>query len=137
MVLETYQSLSLLLLRLVLGTIFIAHGYQKLKDLKGITKFVSSLKFPLPALFAFLLAFTEFFGGIFILFGFLTFIFSFLLIIAMSVAMIYHLRKKDKLVGGYELALVLLASLVVLFVFGAGIYSIDNYILNFIKNAFV
>ncbi len=132
-----FQSLSLLILRLVLGIIFIAHGYPKLKNLKNTAGFVKSLKFPLSGLFAFLLTFTEFFGGIFILVGFLTFIFSFLLIIAMLVATTYHLRKKDKLIGGYELSLILLAALVVLSVYGAGIYSIDNYILNFIKNAFV
>ncbi len=61
----THHSFAALLLRIVLGIIFIAHGYPKLfkKELgpKGVSGFFKSLGIPAPLFFAYVVGIVEFF----------------------------------------------------------------------------
>src|SRR5262245_39159322 len=72
----TYASWSTLVIRVVLGIIFFAHGAQKVLGwfggygLKGTTQSLSSLGIPLPV--AYLVCFFEFLGGIGLIAGLLT-----------------------------------------------------------------
>lgn len=77
---------ALLALRVALGVIFIAHGYSKLMGMDGVTGMVMKLGFPAPGFFAYVLALTEFLGGIALLVGVFTSIASILIIIVMLVA---------------------------------------------------
>lgn len=82
---------ALLALRIVLGVIFILHGYDKLWGKIGMENFtgmVDKLGFPAPVLFAYLAALAEFFGGIALLVGIGTTVASALLLVVMLVAMI-------------------------------------------------
>lgn len=109
---------SALPLRIALGVIFIAHGSQKLfslfggHGLKGTAQFLSSLGFIPGILWAVLLAFAEFFGGIFVLFGFLTRLGALMIAGAMLVAIIrVHLPNGFfNSTGGIEFPLILFAS---------------------------
>ena len=64
----TYWSWSTLVIRVVLGVIFFAHGAQKVLGwfggygLKGTTQYLASTGIPLPV--AYLVCFFEFLGGI-------------------------------------------------------------------------
>jgi putative oxidoreductase len=63
--------------RLVLGVVFFAHGAQKLLGWFGGYGFTGTMGFftgvlHIPAIFAFLAIIAEFFGGLGLIFGFLT-----------------------------------------------------------------
>lgn len=71
----TDPYLSLLIVRIVLGIIFFAHGAQKVlgwfggHGLKGTVSYMNSMGLPIPI--AYLVCFFEFLGGIGLLVGFL------------------------------------------------------------------
>jgi putative oxidoreductase len=72
----SYWSWSTLVIRVVLGVIFFAHGAQKVLGwfggygLKGTTRYLGSLGILLPV--AYLVCFFEFFGGLGLIVGLLT-----------------------------------------------------------------
>jgi len=107
-------------LRIILGLIFIIHGYPKLfKDFKGTAKFLGGLNFKPAKFWAFILGFVEFFGGISILTGVFTRIFATLLIISMLVATYFNIFVwKKKFSGGYEFDLLIIAGLLTLILLG-------------------
>src|SRR5262245_40360389 len=83
-------SFGLLLLRLALGAIFIAHGSQKVLgwwEGPGLAGWVGCMgKAGVPAFFAYLSAFTEFLGGMAIVIGLLTRLASLGILSVMAVA---------------------------------------------------
>ena len=73
----TDNNTATTILRLVLGVIFCAHGAQKMLGWFGGYGFTGTMGFftgamHIPALFAFLAIAAEFFGGLDLIFGFLT-----------------------------------------------------------------
>ncbi len=127
-------NLALLLLRISLGIVFIAHGLQKAFGLfngpgiDGFTKFLASLGFSPAVLFAYFVAYLELLGGIFILIGLFTRSFSFFLLILMVFATLkVHLAKGFFITaGGFEYNFVLISCFLSLLVAGAGKISLDN-----------
>ncbi len=125
--LESLIPYSLLPLRIVLGIIFIAHGYPKLFKFKGYKEKFKSIGFP-PFVLV-LVGIAEFVGGIGAIFGFLTRFTAIVWAIMMIVATYLKAFKWNKgLLDGYELDLALLAGALTLFVLGAGSLSIDALI---------
>jgi putative oxidoreductase len=105
--LNRLQPFALLVMRLVLGAIMIAHGYHKVwGGFHHHMDFVGSLG--LPRWMAYLSAGTEFFGGIAIVLGLFTRFFAAAFIIEMAVA-IWKVHFKNGLMGngGYEFPLAL------------------------------
>jgi putative oxidoreductase len=114
------QPLALLVLRLVLGAIMIAHGYHKVwGGFHHHMDMVGSLG--LPRWMAYLSAGTELFGGIGIVLGLFTRVFSLAFLIEMSVA-IWKVHFKNGLTGtgGYEFPLALAAIAFALLCFDGG-----------------
>jgi putative oxidoreductase len=114
------QPLALLVMRLVLGAIMIAHGYHKVwGGFHHHMEYVGSLG--IPAWMAYLWAGTEFFGGIAIVLGLFTRFFSLAIVIEMAVA-IWKVHFKNGLTGngGYEFPLALAAIAFALMCFGGG-----------------
>lgn len=108
------------MLRLVLGTIMIAHGYHKVfGGFHHHMDMVGSLG--LPRQLAYLSAGTEFFGGIAIVLGLFTRFFSLAFMIEMSVV-IWKIHFKNGLVGngGFEFPLALAAIAFALLCFDGG-----------------
>ena len=69
--LNRLQPLGLLVLRLALGTVMIAHGWQKVSG--GMPQFMQMLQhMGIPGWMGYLTAAAEFGGGILLLVGFLT-----------------------------------------------------------------
>lgn len=119
-----YSHFGLLIVRVVFGIIFLAHGLPKLKTQAQFAGFLQSLKVPLPKLAALLIALVEVVGAIFVIVGFWTQLAGLLLAINMFFAIMLVVRKKG-FVGGYEFELLLLAVGLMLALMGAGSISVD------------
>ncbi len=118
--LNRLQPLALLLMRLVLGAIMIAHGYHKVfGGFHHHMEMVGSLG--LPRWLAYFSAGTEFFGGIAIVLGLFTRFFSLAFMIEMGVA-IWKVHFKSGLMGanGFEFPLTLAALAFALLCYGGG-----------------
>ena len=123
---KEYASLPL---RIVLGIIFIVHGYMKLfGGIEGTTGFFTNIGIPLAGFFAWVVAIVEFFGGIALILGIFVKIASSLLAVDMIVAILVVHLSKGFLVnnGGYEFPLALLAGLIALILLGAGEPSLQK-----------
>jgi len=126
------------LIRGVLGFVFVAHGAQKLfgwfggGGIDGTTGFFTSLGIPSPRFFAVLTGLTEFFGGILLLVGLLTVATSLALIVDMVLAIATFNHANGFFVespnGGWELNFALVGLLGALTLIGAGSWSADNTI---------
>jgi putative oxidoreductase len=127
--LDRLQPLALLLMRLALGTIMVAHGYDKVfGGLHHHVQMVASLG--LPAWLGYVSAFTEFFGGLLILVGLFTRVAALGVGFDLFVA-IWKVHLHNGLIGqpdrpGYEFALAAFALAFALIFFGAGPIAIDH-----------
>jgi putative oxidoreductase len=135
---STSNDLTLTTLRLVLGVIFFAHGAQKMLGWFGGFGFNGSMGFlthlGIPAPLAALAIATEFFGGLGLIFGFLTRIPALGIAVEMIVAVfLVHMPNGFFMnwVGnqkgeGYEYHLLAIAVAAVLLLRGAGPFSVDR-----------
>ena len=127
------------ILRLVLGVIFFAHGAQKMLGWFGGYGFTGTMGFftsvmHIPALFAFLAICAEFFGGLGLIFGFLTRIAALGVFSNMIVAIAMVHRQFGFFMNwtgaqkgeGFEYHLLVLAVTTFLMIRGAGAASIDR-----------
>ena len=124
--LNRLQPLGLLVLRLALGVIMVAHGWQKIADhMHGITGMMHQLG--LPPFMAYLVVAAEFGGGILVLVGFLTRLAAFAIFIDMLVAILkVHLpHGLFASNGGLEFPLACAAIAFALIFSGAGPIAID------------
>jgi putative oxidoreductase len=124
--LDRLQPLALLVLRLVLGAVMIAHGYGKVfGGFSHVHDMVQHIGF--PGWTAYLLAGTEFVGGILIIAGLLTRFVATAMLIDMFVAIWkIHWHNGLKGPGGYEFPLALAAIAFALIFFGAGPMAFDS-----------
>ena len=117
---------ALLVLRLAVAFIFIAHGHDKLFVFghSGVTGFFASLGIPLPGIAAWCVTLLEFGGGIALAAGLFTRVLASLFCINMLVAIGLAVLPKG-FVGGYELEFLLAMGSLALAFAGAGAYSVD------------
>lgn len=128
MVQKQKYELSLLILRVVLGVTFLIHGIAKfqmgLGNVAGWFESIGILGF-----LGYVVAFIELLGGIALIFGIGTRIFSALIAIVM-VGAIFTSKLSLGFMGaeaaGYELDLALLAMAVVLLISGSQLFALDN-----------
>ncbi len=127
------EDIALLVLRLVLGGVFVAHGAQKLfgsfggPGIEGTAGFHEQLVIRPAKPMAILAGLAEFVGGMLVVAGFLTPLAALALIAVMVVAIVtVHLKNGFFAAsGGYEFNLVLIAVAVALLLAGSGAYGID------------
>lgn len=112
-------DLAMFIIRFVLGIVFIVHGFQKLRDIKGTINMMSSMGLPIAGAIVPVLALVEFIGGIFVLIGLYTGWASILLAIVM-VGAILIVKFKKGFVNGWEFDLSLLAMALAVFFVGSG-----------------
>lgn len=118
---------GILILRVFLGAAMMTHGVPKMfGGLEGFTGFVSSLGVPAPAVMAFLAAFAESFGALFLLLGVLTRPAALMLVCTMAVA-IFGAHGDDGF-SGQEKAWLYLVPALMFMLKGAGKWSIDFWI---------
>jgi uncharacterized membrane protein YphA (DoxX/SURF4 family) len=101
------KNWGMFLVRVVVGLVFIVHGWDKIGNIEGVIGFFGSLG--LPSIFAYLVGWTEFLGGLAVLLGLFYKYAAYLLAIVM-VGAIYLVKFKMGFSGGYEFDLLLLVS---------------------------
>ncbi len=119
-------DISLFILRLVAGFIFVAHGWPKVKGMRMTAQHFESMGFKPGHVWGTAVALIEFVGGISLILGFLAQPAAFALAIVMLVALFWKLGKGQGLVGGYELDLLLLAVMMAVTLLDSGAYSMTG-----------
>lgn len=124
-------DLAILVLRLGLGVMFVAHGLQMAfgmfggSGVTGFSKMLSSLGFS-PAIFwAYLAAYTVLIGGLFLILGILTRVSAFFLLIFIVVAAVkVHWSKGFFLPAGFEYTFIIACVCLALLLLGPGKFSL-------------
>jgi putative oxidoreductase len=127
-------DVGLLVLRLVLGAIFIGHGAQKLfgsfggPHISGFAKMLAQIGVRPARPMAILVGFAEFVGGILMILGFLTPLAAVALIgVMIGAVLTVHLKYGFfNTNGGYEFNLALAGMALTVLIVGAGVYSLDS-----------
>lgn len=128
-----------LILRIVVGLVFVPHGYRKIFTGEGAGGFASGIpEYGLPAFLGYVVAYAEFLGALLLIAGFLTRLSAFLLACTMAVAA-FHVHLPDALrmpepgtnvvfhvLSEIQLPLTLLGATVAILLIGPGRYSIDS-----------
>jgi putative oxidoreductase len=128
-------DVSLLLIRVMIGVVFMFHGSQKLfgmfegPGMEGFTQGLTSMGIPMPALNAYLAAGAEFFGGLLLAVGLLTRLAAIPVVVTMMVAaFMVHGSAFSLQHSGMEYALTLGVVTAAVGIAGAGKLSIDALI---------
>lgn len=116
-------------LRLTVGVIFLAHGYQKWAGgVDNVAMFFSSAGIPIAMFFAYLVTYLELIGGTLLIAGIFTHWVSKLFAVEMAVAFFFVHSANGIFVseGGYEFVLLLFAASVSLMITGGGKWSLES-----------
>ncbi len=127
-------SWALLVLRVVLGIIFIAHGLQKLAGMfggpgiAGAAKMFENFGFTYPFFWAWVVSIVETAGGAFLALGIIPRISAGLIGITMIVAIVKVHRPNGffMMQNGFEYQLLILAACIAIIITGAGKFSVCN-----------
>lgn len=123
------SSWGIALLRVVVGVIFVMHGWQKLSmGFHNVGQFLGSLGIPLPTLAAVVLTIIELLAGIALIVGVVTRYAAALLAIDMLVALItFHVKNGFFVPNGIEFPLLLLSANITSILSGAGALALSTF----------
>lgn len=119
-------DIALLLVRIVLGVVFVFHGWMKINNMEMTTRFFESMG--LPMVLAYAVAIIELVGGILVLIGYKARYAAIFLALVMLGALLTA-KSKAVLAGSlnvFELDLALLALAVVVKCLGTGKFAIEK-----------
>lgn len=127
-------ALGQMILRIVLGVIFVAHGAAKMFGDGGpgaAAGFLGSLGVPVPILASWVVTLLEFVGGMFLIVGVFVLPAAILLAIHMLLGIILVHAQSGFFVigpgaGGFEFNLLLIAGLLSMLLGGPGLAAVDN-----------
>ncbi|HYE23433.1 MAG TPA: DoxX family protein [Candidatus Paceibacterota bacterium] len=124
---KKFADLAPLLLRVVVGAIFLVHGWEKfVGGVPGIEAFLAGMNFPVPGLLAVLLIAAEIGGGILLILGAFThWVAKVLAFVALVALVAVHLPNGFTGPGGYEFILLILVSCISIVITGPGKISVD------------
>lgn len=123
---ETFQQLGLLWLRILAGAGMAYHGYSIVFGglINKMAEGVAQMGFPMPAVFAWAAALSEFAGGILLIFGLGTRFAAFFIFVTMGVAAFMVHRNDPFQVKELSLAFWTVSG--ALMMTGAGRFSLDS-----------
>lgn len=127
-VFENFQSVSLLIARLLIAYGFYEPAINKWKDIESVGYWFESLSIPFPHINAYLAATTEMAGVVLLSIGLLTRYISIPLIVVMIVAILTVHLPNGFSAGdnGFEIPLYYMVFLMIFVSFGAGKISVDQ-----------
>lgn len=130
--LDNFQSLSLLIARLIVAYGFYEPAMNKWKDIDSVAQWFGSMGIPLPTLNAYLSASTELLGVILLTLGLFTRLISIPLMVIMVVAIVtVHLAHGFSAGdNGFEIPLYYMMFLFIFTSHGAGKFSLDYLLLD-------
>ncbi|WUH99636.1 DoxX family protein [Spirillospora sp. NBC_00431] len=124
------SDIGLLVGRVALGVVFVAHGWQKLNDLGhgAVTKMFEGMDVPMASLSAYYSTWVEFVAGLALIAGAAVPVAGLLLVIDMAGAFWFVHKGNGIFVAenGYELVLILGAAALAFALAGAGRFSVDG-----------
>ncbi|MFC1658291.1 DoxX family protein [Candidatus Omnitrophota bacterium] len=127
-------NIAILFLRVALGVIFLAHGLQKLVGafggggIEGVSRMMQGLHFAPANFWAWVVALVESVGGLFLILGVLPRLSAALIAVVMVVAIakVHFANGLFAAKGGFEFALLILATCLFFIATGAGKFSLFN-----------
>jgi len=127
---DSFQSLSLLIARLIVAYGFYEPAMLKWSDINAVAQWFGSMGIPLPTLNAYMAATTEIVGVLLLVLGFATRAISIPLIVVMIVAIVTVHLPNGFSAGdnGYEIPLYYMIFLLIFLTHGAGKFSMDYFI---------
>lgn len=128
---DKMRGWALMVLRIIVGVVFAAHGYQKIGfGANQVAGFFGSVSIPMPLFFAYLIIYLELIGGILLIAGLLTHWLSKFFAIEMLVAFFtVHIGKGVFVTdGGFELVAVIFGAVLALMAFGPGKLALDDWL---------
>ncbi len=118
-------GLGLLILRVVLGIIFIAHGVQKLQMMDQMIGFFGTVG--ISAFWVYVATYGELLSGIAMVLGIFTRLAGYIIVIVMIVAtLVLKYKLGVGFFGGYEVTLALLASALCISLSGPGMFALGK-----------
>ncbi len=129
-ILQNFQSLALLLARLVIAYGFYTPAINKWQDMNSTAQWFGSMGIPFPTVNAYMAASTEMLGVVLLTIGFFTRIISVPLMIVMVVAITtVHLANGfSSGDNGFEIPLYYMLFLLIFATHGAGKFSLDYFL---------
>lgn len=121
---KSETHIALLLIRVGLALVFIAHGLAKVSDMEKTVEFFVSIN--LSAMWAYLVAYTELVGGFLMLVGFGTG-WAGVALASTMVGSIALVKLSKGFVGGYEFDLLLFLSAIAISLAGPGEYTLRSF----------
>lgn len=122
---DTKRNLGLLLIRLIIGLVFIIHGLLKLQNLESTGLYFTQLHIPFPAVMAYVVGIIEVAGGLLVALGFLMTTVNLIFMVIMAVAILTVGWSKG-FVDGYEFMLTLLFISLALICTGPGEWKVNR-----------
>ena len=124
------QNLALLLLRLILAYGFFGPAMMKWQNMTAIGDWFKSLGYPAPYFNAYMAGTTELLGVVLLILGlgtrFITLLLIFVMFVAITTVHLKHGFEAGN--NGFEIPLYYAIMLFTLFAYGAGKYSLDNFL---------
>lgn len=122
-----FSDWGILILRIVLGVLMLAHGWPKIRNLRGTGQAFEGMGFKPGVFWATVVALVEFVGGLALIAGFFTQIVS-LLVAVQFIVIILKLKLPQKSFMSFEFDLLILAASVLLLTVGGGALSLDEFL---------
>lgn len=120
---KRYYEWSMIIIRVSLGIIFLAHGVQKISGMDGIVQWFGSIG--LPPVLAYVVATIETVGGAFLILGLFTRVAAAGILFVMLGA-IFSVKISKGFIGGYEFDVSLLAMAFSLILSGSNTFSLGS-----------